>query len=1333
MIFTSGSTGTPKGVVLQHRALVTSLTSAGRYVGWRQGLKALQFTSYIWDASVGEIFGTLIFGGCVCIPSAEQRESGLVEYINAVDVEWIFQTPAGMRNLLSSPDKIPTVKTLVTGGDRVQADSAVLWGSKLRLINAWGPCESSIYATFSDLGPQSKFPETIGKPVGCAIWIADPINPARLVPIGAVGELIIESATVAKGYLNNVKATADAFIDPPPWAPRRSPALTSARRFYRTGDLGRYNDDGSIHFIGRRDHQVKIRGQRLELGELESVIVQHPTVLAVAAVPHASRGRTELVAVLTLDALEDPLSRKGVLEKHSDEHQDVVADAVICIRDFITTKLPSYMVPTQWLVVQALPRAASSKIDRRAIMKWLTDKEPFVRSTIDAHDSQMRSFSLPATATEKTLRTIWSNVLDVPEDQIGRDSSFLRLGGDSITAMQVATRSRTLGLQLSVQTLMQFSVLSAIAAECREISATIPNPAQSTATDPEKALLSPVQNFFMRDDGPASHNHFNQSWLLQLNTSASDVEIKAALQRIVDVHPMLRARFSQAASTGEWQQSTGAVATEGSWRFQQHSISSREALQRIVETTQSSLDINQGPVFAADLIYGTGTQGEKLLFLAAHHLVCDIVSWRVILEDFETLITNLDDLADPTTSFLAWVESETQESATRTSPQSLTILGADLDYWNVRDLSLKVADTVRERFHLEQRVTALLMGDSCNAPFATKPAELLLAATLSAFHEVFPDRGSPAVFSEGHGRGTGHGSLDVSRTVGWFTTIYPVPVQLRSGESLDQAVIATKDCHRSALQHKKWLRDQQRSSMPLQTTDLELLFNFAGHLPQAGARDKMLNWRDSQDYGFCLQNIAGDVEQIGLLSVFCFVQDHRLHYSVDYNKTMAHRARILRWIQAIERTLRQLADELPTQAPKLTVSDVPALSSVGGVDIDKVNQRLGELQLPTSKVESIYPCSAVQEGILFAQLRGQGDEYWDRFTLRITATDSNETISAHDLEQAWRSVCQAHSILRTVFVNGLGHLTAFQQILLRETEPLVKHKTLDDDLDISSFLETYRKPIVPGTTPPHTLTIVQNAAESNTHVVFDASHAILDARSMHIITEQLTLAYQHSSQIPRGPDYCDYITWAQARRESSLQYWTSHLLDQKPCLLPTQGISPEAQPASLQVDVPFKKAAEPNDFCRQHGVTIASFAQVVWALVLWRYAANTKASPCFGCLHSGRDVVPNADNIMGPLLTMLISRFDFCAAGVTPIDLMNQARHDSVEGSDKAGCSLGEIHEEMGLGASSLFNSVMSIQPAWPDELAQKGSAVRIKVVQADDPTEVRLSNLYPIPLRCKV
>lgn len=480
IMFTSGSTGTPKGVVLQHRALATSLTSFGRRVGWRRGLRVLQFAAYIWDASIAEIFITLTFGGCVCIPSGESRESGLADYVNVNAIELMILTPTVYTNL--SPDEIPTVRTLVSGGERVPPEAAVAWGSKLRLVNGWGPCEASISATFADLGPESTYPDSIGTSFGSAVWIADPMNPARLFPIGAVGELIIEGAAVARGYFSNAAATAAAFIESPPWTPRRSAALTKTRRFYRTGDLAKYNDDGSICFLGRRDHQVKVHGQRIELGEIESAVSQCPEVRSVVVVTHSKRGQVKVIAVLTLSDPELP--RGVILEEHSKQHQGIVAKLLSSARSLASTKLPAYMLPSKWLAVQDFPRAVSGKIDRKAVDLWLQENQAASNSTLDAGDEQPQSVSPPRSAAEKILQASWSTVLDVPESQIGRESSFLRVGGDSITAMQVATRSRRLGLQVSVQMLLQLPSLSATAFECKEIPASVPKEFNDNATGP---------------------------------------------------------------------------------------------------------------------------------------------------------------------------------------------------------------------------------------------------------------------------------------------------------------------------------------------------------------------------------------------------------------------------------------------------------------------------------------------------------------------------------------------------------------------------------------------------------------------------------------------------------------------------------------------------------------------------------------------------------------------------------------------------------------------------------------------------------------------------------
>jgi amino acid adenylation domain-containing protein len=268
IIFTSGSTGVPKGVMLEHRCLVSSLSSLAQRFGWQSGCRMLQFAAYVWDISMGEIFGALLFGGCLCIPSEEARESSLANFIESSKVNWAWLTPTVLRTM--SPNDVPSLQSLLSIGEPVGAEASKSWGRALRLINGWGPCEASILSAVVELTPVSRYPESIGTPVGCAIWIVNPGNTNELAPIGAVGELLVEGPGVARGYLNDNVKTAASFVPPPPWAPSRE---NKATHFYRTGDLAKYYPHGSICFVGRQDNQVKIRGQRFELGELESVLV----------------------------------------------------------------------------------------------------------------------------------------------------------------------------------------------------------------------------------------------------------------------------------------------------------------------------------------------------------------------------------------------------------------------------------------------------------------------------------------------------------------------------------------------------------------------------------------------------------------------------------------------------------------------------------------------------------------------------------------------------------------------------------------------------------------------------------------------------------------------------------------------------------------------------------------------------------------------------------------------------------------------------------------------------------------------------------------------------
>lgn len=439
IIFTSGSTGTPKGAMLEHRSLVTSLTNLASRVGWTQTSRTLQFASLVWDASLLDIWGALLFGGRVCIPSESERESSLAAYIDSHKVNWALLTPTVLRTL--SPTDVPCLETVVSGGEAIDPRAAKEWGHGRRFYNAWGVSEASIVSAVTRLFPDSGFPDTIGRPTACAIWVVNPSDINKLVPIGSIGELVIESPCVARGYLNDTAKTATSFFYTAPWATERRVHPPEVRRFYRTGDLAKYNPDGSICFIGRRDNQVKLRGQRFELNEVEAAITDHCAVRAtVATIQKAAGDQKHLVAVLSL---ADPrFSGASALQELSAQQKVDVDPILRKVQDHVRSTLPLYMVPTFWFVVQNMPRALSAKVDYNAVATWLAAKDI---STMPERLGTSLDDSLcpPRTELEKALQDVWSSVFSMPSENIGRGSSFLSLGGDSITVrLRSSVRSR---------------------------------------------------------------------------------------------------------------------------------------------------------------------------------------------------------------------------------------------------------------------------------------------------------------------------------------------------------------------------------------------------------------------------------------------------------------------------------------------------------------------------------------------------------------------------------------------------------------------------------------------------------------------------------------------------------------------------------------------------------------------------------------------------------------------------------------------------------------------------------------------------------------------------
>ncbi|THC90350.1 hypothetical protein EYZ11_010192 [Aspergillus tanneri] len=332
-IFTSGSTGRPKGIILDHQALASSGMAFGSMVYLNQNTRAFQFASLAFDAAIMEILVTLMHGGCVCIPSEDERLNDVVGAIQRMSVSWTFLTPS-IASIIE-PSAVPSLEVLVCGGEKLSREVISKWANRVKLMNGYGPTETTIFAVVNrEVYPNSD-PSCIGHGIPCTLtWVVDSENHDRLSPLGAVGELVLEGPALAREYLKNPQRTAEAFVEEPAWIKSFDHPLPSPRRIFKTGDLVKYNPDGSIVCIGRKDHQVKLHGQRMELGEIEHRLHEDPQLV-------------------DQDAMECVLPNLVEIQKN------------------LKTHLPIYMVPQTWAVLEKLPMLVSGKLDRKKISNWV--------------------------------------------------------------------------------------------------------------------------------------------------------------------------------------------------------------------------------------------------------------------------------------------------------------------------------------------------------------------------------------------------------------------------------------------------------------------------------------------------------------------------------------------------------------------------------------------------------------------------------------------------------------------------------------------------------------------------------------------------------------------------------------------------------------------------------------------------------------------------------------------------------------------------------------------------------------------------------------------------
>ena len=1275
VIYTSGSTGKPKGVAVEHRGLRNLVAWHRRAYDVRPGDRATLVAGQAFDASVWELWPYLAAGASVHIPDEETRTSpaALVGWLASEGITLSFlPTPLAEVALEERWPAAPALRCLLTGGDRLRrgpdADAPFL------LFNHYGPTENTVVTTAARVGAAAArrdAPPPIGRPISnTQVYLLD----AHMwpVPVGAAGELCVGGDGLARGYLGRAGLTAEAFV-PNPFS------AEPGARLYRTGDLARYSPDGQIEFLGRADHQVKLRGFRVEVGEVEAVLAQHEAVgEAVVLAREDVPGQRRLVAYVVP-------ARESV--------------AVAELREHLKEKLPEYMVPSAFVMLDVLPLTRNGKIDRRG----LPPPDPDERAA-------RRAYVAPRNAAERQLAEIWQQSLGVP--RVGVHDNFFDLGGDSILSIQIIARANRAGLRLAPKQLFQHQTIAELAAASGAVAVAH---AEQGAVE-GRAPLTPIQHWFFEQGLPDAH-YFNQSLLFELREGTEPQTLAEAFARVCAHHDALRLRFTREGET--WRQ---AHADEGAViRFTRFDLSEltgerRRAVADISAAVQSSLDLAAGPLARAALFEpGAGRSGSLLVVI--HHLVVDGVSWRILLEDLHAAYEQLRlgervELPPKTTSFKRWAERLTEyaraaqvddEAAYWTADERAGVKGLPVDRARGDNT---VASARAVEVSLDEEETRALLHE-VPACYRAQINDVLLTALAYAFAAWTGER-RLLVDLEGHGREELFDDVDLSRTVGWFTTISPVLIDLGGAAGPADAVSGVKEQLRQLPRRGlgygllRYLRRDATAERLRALPPPEVSFNYLGQLDLAApgaalfvsARDADGPARSPRAPRRYLFEINGGVA------------GGRLSLAWTYSENLHERATVEWLARAYADALRAvIAHRASAGASRYAPSDFP-LARLGRGELERLGANYRE-------VEDIYPLSPIQQGMLFHTLAAPGaGAYVEQLSCELGGE-----LDAHAFGRAWQRVIEHHPILRTSFPWGefeqpvqVVHRRAAAGLNAQDWRGLTEDEQRER---LEAFLVADRaRGFDPASAPLMRLALFRTGERAH-RFVWSHHHLLLDGWSVPLVLREVLEHYRAlcgggEPHVEPARPYRDYIAWLLRQDQAKAEaYWRRVL---KGFAAPTPlGADHEPYDAAAAESwgdevIRLSRAAtgKLQSLARRHRLTLNTLVQGAWALFLSQHSGADDV--LFGVTASGRPAeVEGVETMVGLFINTLPVRV-LVPRGAAVVEWLERLQGEQVEMRDSEYSPLVQEWSEVPLGRP-LFESLLVFENYPAEEFLNDGGA----------------------------
>jgi amino acid adenylation domain-containing protein/non-ribosomal peptide synthase protein (TIGR01720 family) len=1281
LIYTSGTTGTPKGVAVTHHNVTRLLEAldAGMELA---GQVWTQCHSLAFDYSVWEIWGALLHGGrLVVVPESVTRSpADFHALLVAEQVSVLSQTPSAFYALQTADAQAPELgrqlklQTVVFGGEALEPQRLRTWlqhhPGLPRLINMYGITETTVHASFREIavGDVGSSASPIGVPLAhLGFFVLD--GWLRPVPAGVVGELYVAGAGLAAGYVGRSALTSTRFVACPFVGPE-----APAERMYRTGDLVCWGADGQLRYVGRADEQVKIRGYRIELGEIQAALAGLDGVDQAVVIAREDRpGDKRLVGYVTGTA--DPAAARAVLAE----------------------RLPTYMVPAAVVALQRLPLTPNGKLDTRALPA--------------PEYSDVDRYRAPGNAIEEILAGIYSQVLGL--ERVGVDDSFFDLGGDSILSMQVVARARAAGVVCRTrdifveQTVARLARVASVADEAGGLIDEGVGPVVAT----------PIMRWLHDVDGPVEQ--FNQTMVVQAPAGVTQADVVIVLQALVDRHAMLRLRV-EGAPTGDWSLTVPeAGAVDAAACLHAVDVLSDEALVG----ARSRLNPAEGVMLSGLWVASTGQ-----LVLIIHHLAIDGVSWRILLEDLNIAWAQHhsgQQVALPAggTSFARWssllaeharaasvVEQADAWREVAATPAALPAVRPEVDtYATAGHLSVS----------LDVETTRLLLGE-VPAAFHAGVHEILLIGFGLAWAQFLGNAGAPiGIDVEGHGRQEELAAdADLSRTVGWFTTKYPVALavgglswaQVVAGEAALGAVI------KDAKEQLRALPDglsygvlrYLNADVDLAGADPAIGFNYLGRMGAAAAEVFGDIWRVCQE-GLWLTAAAAamplPLAHTVELNAGTVDTDAGPHLQANWMwaPSAIDRAQISRLSRLWFDALAGICAHVRRAGGGLTPSDI-APARLSQPQIEELERQ--------HRVADVLPLTPLQEGLLFHATCAQGSDD-DVYAVQLDITVSG-ALDPDRLRDAVHAVVTRHPNLAARFCGQFD-----QPVQIIPADPVAAWRYVeldagDGDVDeqIARVCAAERAAVCDLADQPAFRAALIRTAEDRHRFVLTNHHIVLDGWSMPILLQEIFVGY-YGQRLPAAVPYRRFVSWladrdldgARAAWRAALAGFDTPTLVGPPDRL---GLGPRSL-ESFWVSEETTRAL--GELARSRHTTINTVLQGAWAQLLsWLTGQRDVA---FGTTVSGRPAeVAGAESMVGLLINTVPVRATITSTTTTAelLDQLQGAHNDTLEHQHLA---LSEIHRIT--GHERLFDTVLVYEnypidaaaPLGVDDLAITGSTMR--------------------------